>query len=160
VKSRLPVMGWIPGGGNFAGGSAMNATDGESLTRHGVVVVSLNYRLGPFGFFAHPALTRESPHHASGNQGILDQIAALKWVRDNITRFGGDRGSITIFGVSAGSLNVSALMTTPLSKRLFHRVIGASGNVLAIGKPLSLREAEKHGQATASHTGVGPTQIV
>jgi para-nitrobenzyl esterase len=85
------------------------------------VVVSFDYRLGPFGFFAHPALTRESPHHASGNQGIFDQIAALKWVRDNIAKFGGAPGNVTIFGESAGSLDVSVLMTTPLSKDLLLR---------------------------------------
>ena len=83
-RSRKPVMVWIPGGGNFSGGSTDFAFDGESFARRGVVLVTLNYRLGSFGFFAHPALTRESPHHASGNQGILDQIAALKWVRDNV----------------------------------------------------------------------------
>jgi para-nitrobenzyl esterase len=89
--SRKAVMVWIPGGGNFAGGSNAEAFDGESLIPHGIVLVTLNYRLASFGFFAHPALTRESPHHAAGNYGILDQIAALKWVRDNITAFGGDR---------------------------------------------------------------------
>jgi para-nitrobenzyl esterase len=83
-KSPKPVMVWIPGGGNFAGGSSSSTVDGERLARRGVVVVTLNYRLGAFGFFSHPALTRESRHHASGNQGILDQIAALKWVKDNI----------------------------------------------------------------------------
>jgi len=149
AKSRLPVMVWIPGGGNMGGGSALNSTDGESLIRRGVVVVSLNYRLGPFGFFSHAALTRESPHRTSGNQGILDQIAALKWVRDNIAKFGGDPGNVTIFGVSAGSLDVSVLMTTPLSKGLFHHAIGQSGAAVLAGDPLSLREAEKRGQTAA-----------
>src|SRR5262249_43979242 len=96
-SSRRPVMGSIPGGGNFAGSASETAYDGESLARLGVVVVTVNYRLGPFGFFAHPALTRESPHHASGNQGLLDQIAALKWVRANIARFGGDPANVTVF---------------------------------------------------------------
>jgi para-nitrobenzyl esterase len=146
IKSRFPVMVWIHGGGNFAGDSGEAWTDGERLIRRGVIIVSLNYRLGNFGFFAHPALTRESPHHASGNQGILDQIAALKWVRDNIAKFGGDPGNVTIFGESAGSLDVSVLMTTPLSKGLFHRVIGESGAAILEGKPRSLEEAEKHGQ--------------
>jgi para-nitrobenzyl esterase len=126
-RSRKPVMVWIPGGGNFAGASSLSVFDGESLAGRGVVLVSLNYRLGVFGFFAHPQLTRESPHHASGNQGILDQIAALKWVRDNIARFGGDPSNVTIFGESAGSLDVSVLMTSPLSKGLFRQVIGESG---------------------------------
>ena len=108
-RSRMPVMVWIPGGGNIYGGVAADnsnndGNDGEKLARHGVVVVSLNYRLGSFGFFSHPALTRESPHHASGNQGLLDQIAALKWVRDNIVTFGGDPRNVTISGESAGSI--------------------------------------------------------
>jgi para-nitrobenzyl esterase len=149
IKSRLPVMVWVHGGGNFAGDSGEAWTDGEGLIRRGVILVSINYRLGPFGFFAHPALTHESPHHASGNQGILDQIAALKWVRDNIAKFGGDPGNVTIFGESAGSLDVSVLMTTPLSKGLFHHVIGESGAVILEGKPQSLGEAEKHGQEAA-----------
>src|SRR5260370_24004168 len=141
-KSPKPVMVWIPGGGNYIGGST-EADDGESLARRGVVLVTINYRLGSFGFFAHPDLTRESPHHASGNQGILDQIAALKWVRDNIARFGGDPNNVTIFGQSAGSLDVSVLMTSPLSKGLFRRVIGESGAVILVGDPLTLAEAEK-----------------
>jgi para-nitrobenzyl esterase len=146
---RLPVMVWIHGGGNFAGSGHSPMTNGENLIRRGVVVVSFNYRLGPFGFFAHPALTRESSNKASGNQGILDQIAALKWVRDNIAKFGGDPGNITIFGESAGSLDVSVLMTTPLSKGLFHRAIGESGPAVLVGEPRSLDEAEKHGQGAA-----------
>jgi para-nitrobenzyl esterase len=88
-SSQKPVMVWIPGGGNFAGDSSRSVFDGESLARHGVVLVSLNYRLGAFGFFSHPQLTHESPNHASGNQGILDQIAALHWVHNNIANFGG-----------------------------------------------------------------------
>src|ERR1700722_19371439 len=115
-KSQNPVMVYIHGGGNLGGGGSDATYDGESLARHGVVLVSLNYRLGPFGFFSHPALTRESPHHASGNQGILDQIAALKWVRDNAAKFGGDPRNVTIFGESAGSIDVSVLMTSPLSR--------------------------------------------
>ncbi len=145
-KSRKPVMVWIPGGGNFAGGNVGGRDDGESLARRGVVLVSLNYRLGSFGFFAHPELTRESPHHASGNQGILDQIAALKWVRDNVARFGGDPDNVTIFGESAGSLDVSVLMTSPLSKGLFRRAIGESGSVVLVGDPLTLQQAEKRGE--------------
>jgi carboxylesterase type B len=104
-------MVWIPGGGNFAGASR---EEGDALIRRDVVLVTLNYRLGLFGFFSHPELTAESPHHASANQGILDQIAALQWVRSNISKFGGDPGNVTVFGESAGSFNVSALMTSPL----------------------------------------------
>ena len=96
-------MVWIPGGGNFGGTSNVPRFDGESLARHGVVVVTTNYRLSLLGFLGHPALTRESRHAASGNYGLLDQIAALKWVRNNIARFGGDPDEVTIFGESAGS---------------------------------------------------------
>ena len=94
-NSRMPVMVWIPGGGNFAGGSNLPVFDGDRLARRGVVVVSLNYRLGSFGFFSHPELTRESSHRASGNQGILDQIAALNGFASNIASFGGDSKNVT-----------------------------------------------------------------
>jgi para-nitrobenzyl esterase len=161
-RSRKAVMVWIPSGGNIFGGIAAgnpenDGNDGESLARRGVVVVSLNYRLGAFGFFSHPALTRESPHHASGNQGILDQIAALKWVRDNIAIFGGDPHNVTIFGCSAGSIDASVLMATPLSKGLFERVIGESGSVV-IGQDgfQTLREAEKSGENLAARLNAPP----
>jgi para-nitrobenzyl esterase len=150
-KSQKPVMVYIHGGGNLGGGSSEATFDGESLARHGVVLVSLNYRLGPFGFFSHPALTRESPHHASGNQGILDQIAALNWVHDNVASFGGDANDVTIFGESAGSLDVSVLMTSPLSQGLFRRVIAQSGSVVELGDPLTLPEAEKRGERAAAN---------
>ncbi|MGA2563081.1 MAG: carboxylesterase family protein [Steroidobacteraceae bacterium] len=149
-KSGKPVMVWIPGGGNFAGAASRPIHDSDSLARHGVVLVTLNYRLGVFGFFSHPLLTRESSHHASGNQGILDQIAALKWVRDNISKFGGNPRNVTIFGESAGSLDVSVLMTSPLSKGLFRRVIGESGAVVLLGDPLTLAQAEHRGEAQAA----------
>jgi len=167
-KSRKPVMVWIPGGGNFGGASGDGVNNGENLARHGVVVVTINYRLGLFGFFAHPELTRESPHHASGNQGILDQIAALRWVRQNIAKFGGDPANVTIFGESAGSSDVSALMTSPLSKGLFRHVIGESGAVTAItpngntmlhGNPLTLAQAEKQGQAFAEQWTGGAASL-
>ena len=145
-----PVMVWIPGGGNFAGAASQAVYDGEPLARRGVAVVTMNYRLGAFGFFSHPALTRESPRRASGNQGILDQIAALRWVQENIARFGGDPRNVTIFGESAGSLDVSVLMTSPLSKGLFHRAIAESGAVVLVGEPSTLAEAEKRGQAAAA----------
>jgi para-nitrobenzyl esterase len=155
--SRKAVMVWIPGGGNLAGTATDPVNDGESLARHGVVLVTINYRLGPLGFYSHPALTRESPHHSSGNQGILDQIAALKWVHENIAQFGGDPGDVTIFGESAGSLDVSVLMTTPLSKGLFRRAIGESGAVVLAGEPLTLSDAERRGEATAAKWKVPPT---
>ena len=118
-KAPLPVMFWIHGGAN-AGGTASSALykDG-TLVQHGVVLVTVNYRLGVFGFLAHPELTRESSHHASGNYALMDQIAALRWVRDNIAKFGGDPKNITVFGQSAGALDTSFLMTSPLSKIYF-----------------------------------------
>jgi para-nitrobenzyl esterase len=129
ARSRKPVMLWLHGGGNYAGTASGNNFDGESLARHGVVLVTTNYRLTIFGFFAHPELTRESPHHASGNYGLMDQIAALQWIHDNIARFGGDPANVTIFGQSAGAVDANVLMTSPLAKGLFHRVIAESGTV-------------------------------
>jgi para-nitrobenzyl esterase len=153
-RSKMPVMVWVPGGGNYFGSGSTPTFDDESLARHGVVLVTINYRLGSLGFFSHPALTGESPHHASGNQGILDQIAALKWVRDNIAKFGGDPQNVTVFGESAGSLDVSVLMTSPLSRGLFKRVIGESGSVVGLGAPLTLAQAEKNGEAVAMRWGL------
>jgi para-nitrobenzyl esterase len=144
--SRKPVMVWINGGGNFFGGTLQEQIDGQSLAHRGVVVVSLDCRLGSFGFFAHPALTRESPHHASGNQGLLDQIAGLEWVRDNVARFGGDESNVTVFGNSAGSVDASVLMTSRLSRGLFRRVIGESGSVTTVNNPLTLQQAEARGE--------------
>jgi para-nitrobenzyl esterase len=157
ARSPRAVMVWFHGGGNFAGAASDPIFDGESLARHGVVLVTAQYRLGVFGFLAHPDLTRESPHHVSGNYGLLDQIAALSWVRDNIANFGGDPGNVTIFGESAGSLDVNVLMTSPLCRGLFHRVIGQSGPVVA---PPPLATMEKKGEdlarrlTTASRPGI------
>ena len=122
-----PVMVWIHGGGLTRGSGASPLYAGGSLARRGVVLVTINYRLGSFGYLAHPQLSRESPHGASGNYGTLDQIAALTWVRDNIARFGGDPDNVTIFGESAGSLSVNHLTATPLAAGLFHKAIGQSG---------------------------------
>lgn len=149
-SAKLAVMVWIPGGGNFAGAAAPEAP-GDQLIRKGVILVTFNYRLGLFGFFSHPELTKASPHHASGNQAFLDQIAALHWVQNNIAKFGGDPGNVTIFGESAGSFNVSALMTSPLIRGLFRRAIGESGAVvIAAGDPTSLFDAEKRDLALAA----------
>jgi len=126
-QAHLPVMVWIYGGGFAAGSASEPRQDGENLAKKGVVVVSFNYRLGVFGFLSHPELTRESGHNASGNYGLLDQVAALEWVRRNISAFGGDPGNVTIFGESAGSFSVSALMASPLAQGLFQRAIGESG---------------------------------
>jgi para-nitrobenzyl esterase len=142
MQKPTAVMLWIYGGGNFAGATNDPTFNGESLARHGIILVTANYRLGAFGFFAHPDLTRTSPHHASGNYGLLDQIAALQWVHDNISKFGGDPANVTIFGESAGSLDINVLMASPLSRGLFQRVIGESGPVIA---PPPLSDGEKKG---------------
>jgi para-nitrobenzyl esterase len=110
AKDRLPVMVWIHGGGFTRGFSGTSSYNGEALARKGAIIVTINYRLGIFGFFAHPDLSAESGHHASGNYALLDQIAALQWVQKNIAAFGGDPTRITIFGESAGSWAVNELM--------------------------------------------------
>jgi para-nitrobenzyl esterase len=157
MKKPAAVLVWIYGGGNFAGATSDPIFNGESLARHGVVLVTANYRLGAFGFFAHPELSKESPHHVSGNYGLLDQIMALRWVHDNIAKFGGDPGNVTIFGESAGSLDVNVLMASPLSKGLFHRVIGESGPVVA---PPSLAEGEKKGEDVAAKLNITGSQAL
>ena len=143
ARDRLAVMVWIYGGGFQAGATSEARQDGAVLATKGVVVVSMNYRLGIFGFFSHPDLTKESENHASGNYGLLDQTAALRWVHDNIAAFGGDPGKVTIFGESAGSFSVSAQMASPTAQGLFARAIGESGaffgNTLA-AKPLGESE--------------------
>jgi len=144
-QGKLPVMVWIYGGGFAGGGTSEPRQDGEHLTRKGVVVVSMNYRLGIFGFFATHELAAEDPHHSAGNQGLLDELAAIQWVRRNIARFGGDPDNVTIFGESAGSFAVSAQMASPLAKGLFARAIGESGGAFA-SKELTfppLEEAER-----------------
>jgi len=142
--AHLPVMVWIHGGGFAAGAASEPRQDGQNLAKKGVVVVSMNYRLNVFGFFTHAELAKESGRDASGNYGLLDQVAALEWVHRNIAAFGGDPGKVTIFGESAGSFSVSALMASPLAQGLFQRAIGESGAffgaVLAL-KPLAEREA-------------------
>jgi para-nitrobenzyl esterase len=146
AKQPLPVMLWLHGGGN-EGGSASNAFyNGGTLVTHGVLLVTVNYRLGIFGFFAHPALSAESAHHGSGNYGLMDQILALRWVRENIANFGGDPDNITVFGESAGAIDTGLLMTSGLSKGLFQRAIAESGT--SFGHPLlPLAAAEKAGEA-------------
>ena len=134
---KLPVMFWIHGGGFQAGSASEPRQDGEQLARKGVVVVSANHRLGVFGFLAHAELTKESGRNASGNYGLLDQVAALQWVRSNVGAFGGDPGNVTIFGESAGSFAVSALVASPLAKGLIHRAIGESGAFFTLGGPLA-----------------------
>ena len=131
AAEKKPVMVWIHGGGFIIGSGSEPRTDGASLASNGVVLVTINYRLGPFGFLAHPALSKESPQGVSGNYGILDQIEALRWVKENIEAFGGDPSNITIFGESAGAMSVCYLSATPLAKGLFDKVIAQSGGCLA-----------------------------
>ncbi len=126
-NTKLPVMVWIYGGGFTTGGTSEARQDGEHLAHKGVVVVSMNYRLGVFGFFAHPALALESANHAAGNYGLMDQAAALAWVQQNISAFGGDPNRVTLFGESAGSISVSAQMASQLARGRFVRAIGESG---------------------------------
>jgi para-nitrobenzyl esterase len=143
---RLPVLVYFFGGGFIGGDGSEPRYDGESMARRGIVALTVNYRLGVFGFFAHPELTKESPHHASGNQGLLDQTAALEWVQKNIAAFGGDPGRVTIAGESAGSLAVSAQMASPLAKNLMAGAIGESGALInpTLG-PIPLADAEQMG---------------
>lgn len=155
-NERRPVLVYFYGGGFIAGDGSELRYDGESMATRGIVAVTLSYRLGPYGFLAHPELTKESPHKASGNYGLLDQAAAIDWVRRNIAAFGGDPGKITIAGESAGSFSVSAQMASPLSKNLISSAIGESGSVLshpAANRIVPLAEAEKEGEKFAKSLG-------
>ncbi len=156
----LPVMVWIYGGGFVTGTTSEARQDGERLAHKGVIVVSMNYRLGVFGFFAHPALEAESPHHAAGNYGLMDQTAAMEWVRRNIGKFGGDTKNVTIFGESAGSISVSAQMAAPRAQGLFAHAIGESGGALGnIGARMpALAASELAGEAFAQKV-LGKTSL-
>ncbi len=147
TNARMPVMVWIYGGGFGAGAASEPRQDGEHLAKKGVVVVSMNYRLNVFGFFAHAELAKESGHNSSGNYGLLDQVAALAWVHKNIAGFGGDPGNVTIFGESAGSFSVSALMASPLAQGLFQRAIGESGAFFGTVLNLKPLPASEHADA-------------
>jgi len=152
--ARLPVMVWIHGGA-FIGGSGTDPMfAGEELIKKGVVLVTLNYRLGLFGFLAHPELTRDSAHHSSGNFGLEDQLAALQWVRENIAAFGGDPAKITLFGQSAGGMSVTTLLASPLSRGQFRQAIIESGSLLG-GPPVKdLAGAEAMGTEFAGAGGI------
>lgn len=143
-KEKRPVLVWIYGGGFGSGGSGVPIYDGEAMAKKGIIFVSINYRVGIFGFFAHPELTKESGHNASGNYGLLDQIAALHWVKNNIAGFGGDPNNITIAGQSAGSMSVNCLVASPLAKGLFKKAIAESGASFTSGNA-SLQNAEEDG---------------
>jgi len=147
---KLPVMVWIHGGALVGGSSSEPMYDGVRIAQHGVVYVSINYRLGLLGYFAHPALSAESPQRLSGNYGLLDQIEALRWVRDNIAAFGGDPKRVTIAGESAGGLSVIALMTSPLARGLFIRAISESGYMPSY----RALHGESYGLSSAEAAGV------
>ena len=151
-EDRRPVLVYFHGGGLVAGDGSEPRYDGTNTAKKGIVVVTINYRLGIFGFFSHPELTSESPHHASGNYGFLDQNAALRWVRDNIAAFGGDPRHVTIGGQSAGASSTCAQMASPLSRGLFVAAIGESGSTLGSNN-LTLAEADQAGVKFAEAVG-------
>ena len=146
-ENERPVMVWIHGGAFSQGSGSMPTFNGQSFAEKGVVLVTINYRLGIFGLFAHPDLTEESKQNFSGNYGLLDQVAALKWIQKNIEAFGGDPNNVTIFGQSSGAGNINKLMTSPLTEGLFNRAILQSGNAYVFGETQTLEQAENDGKA-------------
>ncbi len=155
-EEHLPVFVWIYGGGYINGSASMPLYWGDRLAPKGLVVVTIAYRLGPLGFLAHPELTRESPHHSSGNYGLMDQIAALEWIQRNIASFGGDPKNVTIAGQSSGAISVSILMASPLTKGLFQRAIGESGGLfepVQLAPKYLLANAERDGEKYAVSLG-------
>src|SRR5579859_4409534 len=155
ADAKLPVMVWIYGGGFQAGATSEPRQDGEALAHRGVVIVSMNYRLGIFGFFSHPELTKESDRHASGNYAFMDQVAALQWVQKNIAAFGGDPRCVTVFGDSAGAASLSNLMGSPQARGMFQRAIAESGAWigLSVNPMRKLADAEQAGLKTAESLG-------
>ncbi|MEK7834507.1 MAG: carboxylesterase family protein, partial [Acidobacteriota bacterium] len=152
-REKLPVLVYFYGGGFMAGDGSEPRYDGESMARKGIVAITVNYRLGVFGFMAHPELTKESPNHASGNYALFDQRAALLWVQQNIAAFGGDPKRVTIAGESAGSIAVSAQMASPLSKNLIAGAIGESGSIMGALSAAPLAEVEQNGVKFAAAIG-------
>jgi para-nitrobenzyl esterase len=150
---KLPVMVWIHGGGFRVGSGTERLHHGEHLAAKGVVLVTFNYRLGVFGFLAHPELTKESGHNASGSYGLMDQVAALEWVKRNIAAFGGDPNRVMIFGESAGAGSVSYMQATPLAKGLFHAAVGESGGSFSGRSVIRLAAAEATGVRFAKAVG-------
>jgi para-nitrobenzyl esterase len=153
---KLPVFVWIYGGGFTSGGSACAIYDGEAMAKKGIIFVSINYRVGAFGFLAHPELTKEANGKASGNYALLDQIAALKWVKRNIAAFGGDPNNVTVGGQSAGSMSVNCLVASSLTKGLFNRAIAESGSMVVNNQLLpatTLHAAEENGTKLAEKAG-------
>ena len=153
IAKPRPVLLWIHGGGLIEGSSAPAAYNGAAMAKRGLVFVSINYRLGAFGFMAHPTLTAESPNHASGDYGLLDIVAALRWVRENIAAFGGDPSRVTIAGQSSGSTAVLFMTASPLAKGLFRGAIAESGADLDPPTSVTLQEAEQNGSAFAEKCG-------
>lgn len=153
-SKKLPVLVFIHGGGFRGGAGSLSIYNGADLAAKGAVVVTVNYRVGVFGFFAHPDLTKESAQKSSGNYAILDQIAALKWVRANVAAMGGDPANVTVSGESAGAASVNSLTVSPLAKGLFHRAISMSGPVLG-GPMMTLAHGEKNGLSVAAELGGG-----
>ena len=154
AKDRLPVMVWFHGGGHNTGHANSPTFDGTAFARKGVLLVSVNYRLGQLGFLAHPALSAESEHGSSGNYGILDKVASLRWVQANIEGFGGDPANVTIFGQSAGSASVCTLMASPLAQGLFHKAIGHSGSCTGDRLELDLGSGPEGSGPTAHGRGL------
>ena len=155
AAERLPVMVWIHGGGWTSGSNSGATYNGEAFARNGVVLVSVNYRMSGFGWMAHPALSAESPQGVSGNYGILDHIAALEWVRDNVAGFGGDPDNVTIFGESAGGASIYSLLATPLAKGLFHKAISESTWIT----PTNITELKRANGITGSAEARGENAI-
>lgn len=153
MDEKLPVFIYFNGGGLMAGSGSEPRYAGLSMARRGIVAITANYREGIFGFFAHPQLSKETSYKGSGNYGFLDQAAAIKWVKDNISAFGGDPDRITIMGESAGSMSVSALMASPLTRNLISQAMASSGSVLGSRPVLSLKEAEEAGVETTKRLG-------
>ena len=156
ADDHLPVLVWIYGSGFSNGSASMPLYWGDKLARKGVIVVTVAYRVGPFGWLAHPELTAESPHRSSGNYGLEDQVAALQWVQRNIAAFGGDPSKVTIAGQSAGAASMSLLVASPLAKGLFRGVIAESGGMfepMQLAPGYQLANAERDGATFAASLG-------
>lgn len=159
MKRGLPVLVYIHGGAFSGGAGHVPVYDGSALAARGAVVITINYRVGVLGFMAHPGLSAETPGKTSGNYGLLDQVAALEWVRANAARFGGDPGNVTVAGESAGAASVNYLQVMPAAKGLFHRAISFSGASMAIDMP-PLAQSEAAGQALAGRLGAASVEAL
>ena len=154
---KLPVMVWFYGGGLINGSASTPLYSGKNLAKQDAIVITSNYRLGALGFLAHPELTKEADYKSSGNYGLLDMIAALQWIQDNIASFGGDPNNVTIFGQSSGAISICALIASPLAQGLFHKAIGQSGGLfepIELDKGFSLSTLEQAGERFATRAGV------